>query len=89
MNSVISSLDKGMVLAYNGKLGEACKSRIVVGVAPVMSPHVYEVQNWAELKALACAGNAKITVHRAAARLAKALASYRHMEAAVSEGCAS
>ena len=57
---MISSLDKELFLAYNGKLGKACKSRIVVGVAPVMRPHVYEVQNWAELKALACAGNAKI-----------------------------
>lgn len=31
-----------------------------MGGAPVMSPHVYEVQNWAELKALACAGNTTI-----------------------------
>ena len=85
---MISSLNKEMVSAYNGKLDEACKSRIGVGVAPVTSPHVYEVQNWAELKALACASNAKIYCAQSCYQIGKSLCLYRHMEAALSEGCA-
>ena len=62
-----------MVLIYYGKLGETCKSRIVMGGAPVMSPHEYEVQNWAELKALACAGNAKIYCAQSCCQIGKSL----------------